>query len=296
MSAAPLSAHGFLPTRGRGYRPEQVDRQLAELSQDRDAAWERVARLMVLAKQMEAEAAQYREQVASLVPQTYETLSPRAQQILALASEESGRVRAEARDEARAERLAAEGASARSVEAARAEAGAVRAAAEAYAEQVLGSARSVADEERTGARRDIKAERGEALAALREMRRRTEGVMAAMAQGHADRLAAAEREFEGRTRALDIGLAESAAYADAGLDEARRTFSEVVEWAGHSRQNAQDTAEQLLSQAGARANRLTLDTERLVREHTEAREEMRAHMTHVRESLATLTGQAVADG
>ncbi|MDV9193613.1 cellulose-binding protein, partial [Streptomyces sp. SR27] len=78
----------FAVGRGRGYRPEQVDRHLAALSEDRDGAWERAARLTVLAKEMEAEAARLREAVAALAPQRYEELGDRARKILELAEQE----------------------------------------------------------------------------------------------------------------------------------------------------------------------------------------------------------------
>src|SRR4051794_15192364 len=84
MSGAGASAspYGFVIARGlggRGYRPEQVEERAAELSLARDDAWERAARLTVLAKDMEAEAERLREVVAHLAPQTYETLGKRAQ-------------------------------------------------------------------------------------------------------------------------------------------------------------------------------------------------------------------------
>lgn len=55
MSGASASPHGFATVRGRerGYRPEQVEACAAALSEERDAAWERAARLTVLAREME---------------------------------------------------------------------------------------------------------------------------------------------------------------------------------------------------------------------------------------------------
>lgn len=43
MSGGPVSAHGFVGVRGRGYRPEQVDRMVASLSAERDGALERLS-------------------------------------------------------------------------------------------------------------------------------------------------------------------------------------------------------------------------------------------------------------
>ncbi|MGG8406125.1 cellulose-binding protein, partial [Streptomyces sp. 12297] len=101
MSAA-VSPQGFVTVRGRGYRPQEVDRRVAALSASRDEAWERAARLTVLAKRMEAEAAGLREAVAQLAPQTYDLLSERARRILGLAQEEAEELAFEARGDAAA--------------------------------------------------------------------------------------------------------------------------------------------------------------------------------------------------
>ncbi|MYV42981.1 DivIVA domain-containing protein, partial [Streptomyces sp. SID1328] len=73
----------------RGYRPDQVDAYLAALSRDRDAAWERAARLTVLAGRMETEAARLRETAAGLAPQEYGTLGERARYAFGLLREEA---------------------------------------------------------------------------------------------------------------------------------------------------------------------------------------------------------------
>lgn len=100
MSGTPVPPYGFTAVRGRGYRPEQVDAYAAALSQDRDAAWERAARLTVLAKEMEAEAVRLRETVAGLAPQTYDALGERARRIFELGVEEAAALREGARQEA----------------------------------------------------------------------------------------------------------------------------------------------------------------------------------------------------
>src|SRR5689334_20593466 len=101
MSSASVSPHGFVTVRGRGYRPEQVDAYFAALSRVRDTAWERAARLTVLAKEMDAEVGRLREVVARLAPQTYETLGERACRIRELGEEEAAAVRENARSAAR---------------------------------------------------------------------------------------------------------------------------------------------------------------------------------------------------
>ncbi|MFF5565876.1 cellulose-binding protein [Streptomyces sp. NPDC012829] len=296
MGAAPLSAHGFVSVRGRGYRPEQVEQEFTALSQDRDDAWERVARLTVLAKEMEAESARLAEQVAALEPQTYETLGGRAQQILALATAEDESLRTEVREEAQAVVDAAQASARQLHELAREQAEAVRAEADAYAEQVVRAARDTADEERVAARREVKERRSEALDALKEVRRRTQRVIDDMEHKQAERLARTEREFAERGAEMTVEHDELSAYAQVRLVEAQRLFSEAGERARHRQEDAQDTAAELMAQARVRAERVMRDTERVVREQEEAREEMRAHMAHVRSSLAALTGRAPAEG
>ncbi|MFF2523669.1 coiled-coil domain-containing protein [Streptomyces liangshanensis] len=299
MSAAQPSVHGFVPTRGRGYHPEQVDHQVAALSQGRDDAWERAARLTVLAKRMEGEAALLRErleEVRARGPQTYESLGGRAPQIMTLTADEGDRVRAEAREEARAvlDTARAEGREAK--EAAREASEAVRAEAEAYVRDVLGAARAVADAGRAEARGEAKGWRGEALEELREMRRRTQAVLEGLEKGHAERLAATEREIASREAGWEVRTAELSAYAQAELTEAQRAFSEAGERARHGQEDAQARAAELLAAAGASADRALRDAEGAARANEAAGEEVRAHMTSVRNALAALTGRAPAEG
>ncbi|MGW6240683.1 cellulose-binding protein [Streptomyces sp. NPDC055094] len=296
MVAAPLSAHGFVPVRGRGYRPEQVEREVTALFRDRDDAWERVARLTVLAKEMEAEAELLRERVAALPPQTYEKLGRRAQQILALARQEDETVRTEAREESQAVLDAARAAAERVREAARQRADAVRAEADAYAEQILRAATGAAEAARAEARREVTAERAESLAALKEVRRRTQRVIDEQEQKQGEELAAAEREFADRDAASRVEHDELAAYAQLQLVAAQRAFSEAGEQARHGQEDAAARAEELLARAHADADGVGRETERLLREHAETREEMQAHMAHVRNTLAALTGRAPAEG
>ncbi|MYS45305.1 cellulose-binding protein, partial [Streptomyces sp. SID5998] len=100
-SSAAAPVHGFVVVRGRGYRPDQVDAYADALSADRDAAWERAARLTVLAKHMEAEAEALREAVAQLGEQTYESLGQGARRLYELGRQEADAVRDRARREAR---------------------------------------------------------------------------------------------------------------------------------------------------------------------------------------------------
>ncbi|WP_328377322.1 cellulose-binding protein [Streptomyces sp. NBC_00440] len=294
MSSAAVSPHGFTGVRGRGYRPEQVDRFVAELSDDRDGAWERAARLTVLTKEMEATSAALAEQVAGLAPQTYETLGERARTLITLVTEEAAGLRGEAL--AVAQQLHDEaGVVERGLrDAARADADAALAAAEAHAQQVLAAAQGTSDELRIGSRKDAKQWRGEALGVLREMRERTAAALAELEKEHGERADAAERELAAREADFDARHADLIARAEARLAEARRALSVTEESARHGQEDAEAQAAELVAHARARAERTAREADRVLRENGEAQDELRAHMSHVRSSLASLTGRAPA--
>ncbi|MBP2582642.1 cell division septum initiation protein DivIVA [Streptomyces sp. PvR006] len=286
----------FAVGRGRGYRPEQVDRHLAALSRDRDGAWERAARLTVLAKEMETEAARLRAAVEALVPHRYETLGDRAGKILELAElEDETLVRAA---EAAAQSLAeaAEDAGREAAEAARAYAEGVRTAADAAAGATLATARARAEELTTEARREAEERLTGAREAFEETERRAADLLA---EQDAEQKAVREEEdrtAEGRAAALDAHHGELTAAAEARLAEAQRSLAQTEEQARHGQEDAEARAGGLLAEARMRAERVERETERVLREHDEARDEIHGHMDHIRDSLAALTGRAGAAG
>ncbi|MBK3586148.1 cellulose-binding protein, partial [Streptomyces sp. MBT57] len=73
--------------------------------------------------------------------------------------------------------------------------------------------------------------------------------------------------------------------------EAARGLAETQEAARHGQEDAEARAAEVLSQARVREERIVRETERVLREHEEGREEVQAHMAHVRSSLAALTGR-----
>ncbi|MFI8928615.1 cellulose-binding protein [Streptomyces sp. NPDC053474] len=295
MSGSGASPHGFVTGRGRGYRPEQVEAYADALSRDRDAAWERAARLTVLARDMGEEAARLREVVARLAPQTYDELGRRAQHLLALSEEEAAAVRDAAAADTYELGQAVAAAATELRAAARAYADSVRGEAEERARQRLLAARATADELRAAARRDAKEWRGEALAALREMRRRTSGLLAEQEKEHAERWEATEREIAEREAVADAREAALVAAAEARLAEAKRACAEAEEAARHREEDAAARAAELIAAARVREERIGRETERLLREHGERWDEVRAHMDHVRNSLASLTGRGYGD-
>nr|WSY54327.1 cellulose-binding protein [Streptomyces sp. NBC_00886] len=295
MSSASASPRGFVAVRGRGYRPDQVDAYAAALSQHRDAAWERAARLTVLAKDMEAEAERLRETVARLAPQTYETLGERAQRLFRLGEEEAAALRECARRAAQEQVAQAEARAASVLQAAQEHADALRAEVEERARQRLLAARAEADDIRIGARREVKEGRTEALAALRDVRQRTAAMLGEQAKEHAERWAEAERESERRAVAADAQHAEREARAEAALAEAQQAFAEAELSDRRRQEEAAERAAEVVAEARVRVERVARDTERVLREHGETWDDVQAHMDHVRNSLAALTGRAAAE-
>ncbi|RLU94702.1 cellulose-binding protein [Streptomyces griseocarneus] len=294
MSAS-VSPDGFTVVRGRGYRPDQVDRTLAGLARRRDEAWERAARLTVLARDMENEVARLQQLVEQLPPQTYESLGHRAQGLLYTAQAEATGLRE------RAEAFAVEAMEAAEIHAREARDAAlaygtdVRAEAEEWARQAALAAESVADDVRATARRDAKARRAESVASLKEMRERTADALAVQEKDHAERWDVAGREIAEREAALDVRIASMEEYGRNALAEAQRRYAEAEEAARHGQEDAEAQGSALLAQARVREERIVRETERVLREHAERREELRSHMAHVRHSLAALTGKPVTE-
>ncbi|MEU8588310.1 cellulose-binding protein [Streptomyces sp. NPDC048664] len=294
MSSASGSPHGFVPVR-RGYRPDQADACVTALSRDRDAAWERAARLTVLARDMEADLAGLRETVARLGPQTYESLGERARGLFDLALEEVAALGEEGRQRAHRQVEEARAAAGRTEEAARAYAEGVRAEAEEWARTRLLSARAEADEARIAARREVKEGRAEALAALREVRQRTQALLADQEREHVERVVAEERAAAERVAAVDAWAAERTVAAEASLVEARRALDEAEESARRVQRDAQARAAEVIAEARLGEERAARETERLLREHAEHRDGVQAELDHVRNSLAMLMGKAAAE-
>ncbi|SBT94792.1 hypothetical protein GA0115233_110226, partial [Streptomyces sp. DI166] len=79
------------------------------------------------------------------------------------------------------------------------------------------------------------------------------------------------------------------------LSDAEQALAEA-EAAGRRRQEeACARAAELIAGARVREERIARETERVLREHGERWDDVRAQMDHVRASLTTLTGQAVAE-
>lgn len=290
-----VSPDGFAVVRGRGYRPEQVDRALTELARQRDSAWERAARLTVLGREMEDEVRRLADIVAKLPPQTYDTLGPRAQGLLTTAELEAAGLRERAEAAVVDFQEAAQSHAREVRDAAHEYAVAVRAEAEEWARQARIAAESVSDDLRTKVRHEAAQRREESLAALKEMHRRTAQALAEQEKDHAERWDVAGRELAEREAAMDARVAAMEEYGRTALNDAQRHYADAEEAARHGQEDAEAQASAVRAQARVREERVARETERVLREHEERREELRSHMAHVRHSLAALTGKPVAE-
>ncbi|MFJ9414493.1 cellulose-binding protein [Streptomyces sp. NPDC101227] len=293
--SAPVSPHGFETVRGRGYRPDDVDRRIEELSVDRDACWERAARLTVLANEMDAELAQLQEYVAQLPPQTYESLGEPARLILTTAQSEAERLWAEAQVAAEQIREEAMGHADQIRDAADAAARELRAEAEEWARRAEEAARAEAADVAAAAASDAEQWRDEAAAVLTDTRHRADQMRRDQEKRQAEEWEAAGRELAGLEAETDRLVAEREAHGHAVLAEPRRKHAEAEEAARHSDEDAADRATAIVARARVEAERIERGTARVLREHEEERAEVQAHMNHVRNSLAALTGKDPED-
>ncbi|WP_424213390.1 cellulose-binding protein [Streptomyces sp. BI20] len=286
---------GLAIVRGRGYRADQVDAYLSRLNAGREDAWAEVARLREQIARLEAESVHLAQRIANLGPQTYDELTDRARRILTLAQEESEMLRMEARADGAGTYAVAQAEADRLAESVREEAKAVRERAEVRARQDLLRAERQAEDLRTEAREDAAQWRAQAEAALTETARRADALLADREAEQVERWDTAERDIAARGAELEGRHTELEAYSDARLTEARRAFAQAEEEARHGQEDAEARAAEMLSQARVQEERIGRETERLLREHGAQQDEMRAHMSHVRASLAALTGRAPAE-
>lgn len=290
MSAS-VSPHGFETVRGRGYRPEDVDRRVEGISVDRDSCWERAARLTVLSNEMEAELTELRAYVEQLPPQTFESLGREARLIFTTAQSEAARLRAGAEREARqaGDEAAAYADEVRDV--AERAAYALRTEAEAWGRRTEEAARGEAAELAVTAAQEAAELRDDAAEALAQVRARTAQLLCDQEKRQSQEWDAAGQELAEREAETDRLLIDFDARGKAARADAQRRYAEAEEEARHRQEDADGRAAGMLAQARAEVERIERATERIVAAHDAERAEVRVHMAHVRTSLAALTGK-----
>lgn len=284
------SPHGFVVVR-RGYRPGQVDGHVTDLTEERDTAQRHADRLAEEADEAAAEAERLTALAAGLPPQTYEVLGARAQSLLTVAEAEAADLRAGAEADAgqTAERARAEAAA--RTDAARTRAQRVRDEAEVTATRTEQAAQSRAADLRAEAEAEAESLRTAASAALEEMRQRCADLLSGQEKQQAHESEALGHELAECEGEVDARVAGLEAHAQQVLTEARRGFADAEEAARYQLEDAEAQATAILTEARAREERVQRETERVLSGHAERGQELRQHMTHVRNSLAALTGR-----
>lgn len=268
---------------------------MEELSRERDAAWERAARLTVLANDMAADLERLREMAAQLTPQTYESLGERARLILTAAEEEAAELRTAAEAAAWEMREAAE-AGARAVrEAADNESAALRTEAEAWAEHTLETARATAEETWNAARADAEQWQEGVAERLRQAREEALAADAERKQDQGSRWESEVRELAEQKTQSQAALAERETNANRQLAEAQQAYAWAEDAARQMAEDGTARASEIVSSGRARAERVERETERVLREHAEQRDVLTAHLEQVRNGLTALTGRSLGE-
>lgn len=87
-----IPSYGFTAAR-RGYAPEQVDRALAALTAQRDAAWQRLSQLGARIRDLETALETARQEAAEAPAPDYTALSEQAADLMAIAENEARNIR-----------------------------------------------------------------------------------------------------------------------------------------------------------------------------------------------------------
>jgi DivIVA domain-containing protein len=291
--AQSVTPEGFNVARGRGYHPEQVDAFVADLSAGRDAAWERAARLTVLANEMDAEAAALRGAAEALGPVSYEALGEGAQELFRQVEAEAADVRDRGEAAARGEYQAVERDARALRDRARADADACLAAAEEAAQGVHDAARRQAADLLGAAQAEADRLDAEAERALEGVRQDIARSLADLEKEQRARLDALERELAEREAVIDARVGDLMTRAEQLLRDAQQEHADAHESARRTQSQAEAAASEIIAQAHAAEERVNHDSDRALRAHESDRDEIRAHLAHVRTSLSTLTGRTL---
>ncbi|MCT2593020.1 cellulose-binding protein [Streptomyces sp. N2-109] len=284
------SPHGFVVVR-RGYRPSQVDGRYSDLLEERDTAQRQAERLTATADTAAEEAARLTALAATLTPPTYDSLGARAQSLLTIAAAEGDDLRADAETAAQQLTEAAEAEALAVRTAAHDTAQRVRAEAETSAAHTEQAAETRAEALRAAGKEEAEATRTAAEAALEEMTRHCTELLSVQEKQHLTESDTLDHELSETLGEAEARIAAQAARAEQVLTEARRAFADAEEAARHQLEDAEAQGTALLTEAHALEERIERETDRILSGHAEQGRELRQRMTHIRNSLAALTGR-----
>ncbi|MFD9130143.1 hypothetical protein [Kitasatospora sp. NPDC059571] len=287
-----VSQHGFTVAR-RGYAPEQVHATLAGLTAERDQAWERLSVLGAGLREMEKRLAEIMQAKEDAPEPDYNRLSEQAAALMAIAANEAEAVRSTALRNAGDIRDEAEKAGKAAARAADTYAATVRGEAEQHGRETEMSTRASAERIRLEAELDGRATRDAATAdaartrlAAAEAEERAEAKLAELRRRSDEMFAEAEAQADAEEAKLTSG-------AERRLREAEQHREAVLAEIRTIEGNAQTRAEDLLSAARLKAERIRVAGEADQRDFTARHAEMEEQLDTIKKTLAELTGAAL---
>jgi cell division septum initiation protein DivIVA len=303
--AAAATSPGFKTVR-HGYDPQEVDRHLAELSQaavDANSRAESLHRQMAeLTDEHEAATAQAaRATEASQGAKTHISAQPtfhdfgkRVGHILAMAEEEAEEMRTAAVAEVHRRLADADATAASTREDADRYAQETRSSADEHAARLVEDAKRNADQMADQAERMAIARNGEAEAHYEEQRARAAKAAADFEQTLAERRDKAEAMFQDRTESAEQELDAARNRVAKLRAEGDQLQAETSRRAAQATADAERKAEQIIADAMERADRVRAESERELSAAVQRRNAINAQLTNVRQMLATLSGAAPA--
>jgi hypothetical protein len=284
-----VSPHGFTVAR-RGYRADQVQRAVDEVTAARDSAWQRLSDLGEQARGLEQELADAVRAAAEAEPPSFAELGEGAVRLLALAQEQASLLAADAARLAEQQTARARGDAAQLSTGIRDYAARVRAEADQAYRSGLERARAEAEALTAEAGREARSVREAAGAEAAETGARA----GAESQEAQDRLAehrlAADREQQEHEQRLQVWEQEVTAGAERRQGEAERHLGAVRALVADIDADAGAEAGRVIEAAHREAARIAAVSEREQAVLAERRTELQAHLDHIRQTLTVLTG------
>ncbi|TQF03685.1 hypothetical protein E6W39_17420 [Kitasatospora acidiphila] len=287
-----IPSYGFTAAR-RGYAPEQVDRALAALTAQRDAAWQRLSQLGARIRDLETALEAARQEAAEAPAPDYTALSEQAADLMAIAENEARNIRDKSErfaEDTRDDTYQAGQAAQKSAEEF---ATTTRAEADQAARRTDERSRAEAERLRGEADRDARAIRDTATAEAAKLR-----VAAAEAGERAEtKLAELRREADERFAAEEAAAqaadGKSSALAEQRLKESEQHREATIGMVKQIDTEAQARADQLVEQARREAERINTASAEEQAAFEERLATVQTHLDTIKGTLASLTGRAV---
>lgn len=290
MTNTPDTAREQFEIVRRGYEPQQVDRRIASLARDLQAARQRTTELERRVEELHAQSSS--DAQAADAP-AFAGLGARIEQMLSLADDEATELRNKAVAEAEQHRGLTEQAATKVRSEAERFAKERRSEAEAEAARVLEDARRQADQLMDSTERDSKTRREEAEAIFETNRAKAAQAAADFETTLAHRREQAEHDFTEQLKANESQLSVVEHRSEQLRLEAEKLRADADRKSKRLMEEAQRQAEEIVAEARNTAERVRGESDRELSAATQRRDSINSQLTNVRQMLATLTGASL---